>query len=300
MYELNAALVEAIRRTVRQCFNLKLNNGIEYEIYADYRDRFSESDVIEWCGCENPKQAFIETLTEWYEDVIYNAEEDVIRTVKRHWSSTKYPFAEHEDFIVNWIRENTCIVLPFDHYLNQEVCVNILLDTGDANYDFGCNSFYPHYNGRVEEGISNESSLLWLAKTQGYNKIQFKRAMFHSDYSGSAFLESCRREVLNCTSYMNAVTFLVKMTLDDLFNLLGKKKGGIILSKDTRCGLCDIWSGSGSLFEIELSQPVEIPFSKIFKVAPDEAIKGIYGVSDDFWTPTLISYNSKGVVRNVS
>lgn len=300
MYELNAALVEAIRRTVRHCTNLKLNNGIEYEIYADYRGRFSDSDVIEWCGCDNPRQAFTETLSEWYEDTIFNAEKDVIRTVKRHWSSTKYPYEEHEEFIVNWIIGNTYISLPLDHYLNQEVCVNILLDTGDANFDFGCNSFYPHYDSRVEDGISNESSLLWLAKEQGYNKLQFKRAMFHSDYSGSTFLESCRREILNCTSHMNAVTFLIKMTLDDLFNLLEKKKGGIILSKDSRCGLCDIWSGAGSLFEIELSKDLVVPISKVFRIMPDDSIKAIYGVADDFWTRTLISYNNKEVIKNAS
>lgn len=70
---------------------------------------------------------------------------------------------------------------------------------------------------------------------------------------------------------MNALVFLVKMTLEEYFTLrdgIDKEKkrnesynlsertgrGCLVLSKDTTCGLYDSWNGSGSVLEIKLEK----------------------------------------------
>ena len=57
------------------------------EIYADYRDYAENSTVIKWCEADNPHEAFNEELFCWYQDCIFECEDDVIDTVKRHWTA---------------------------------------------------------------------------------------------------------------------------------------------------------------------------------------------------------------------
>ena len=49
----------------------------------------------------------------------------------------------------------------------QEFFVNIMLDTGDGNYDYTLNSAYPCWYGQYDARLDEKSSLLWLARQQG-------------------------------------------------------------------------------------------------------------------------------------
>ena len=189
------------------------------EIYADYRDYAENSTVIKWCEADNPHEAFNEELFCWYQDCIFECEDDVIDTVKRHWTDAEFSFDDNEEFIVDWIRDHVTFEIPVDHYLQQKVCVDIIVDTGDGNYDFVSNDMFPHYNARFGDVIPEEASVLWLARQQGYKKRQLNRAMRHCDYSGSELLKSLRAEVHNCSSHMNALAFFVEMTVEQLFDL---------------------------------------------------------------------------------
>lgn len=175
------------------------------------------------------------------------------------------------------------------------------MDTGDGNYDFVCNDIFPHYNARFGDVIQEEASVLWLARQQGYKKRQLNRAMRHCDYSGSELLKSLRAEVHNCSSHMNALTFFVKMTVEQLFDLneAMKDKGEngtvrkrkVTLDKSAVCGLYDNWSGAGSILEIELEKDVVLPMKYIGTALPDGgrgySVASIYGVCSSMWTPTL-------------
>lgn len=111
------------------------------------------------------------------------------------------------------------------------------------------------------------------------------------------FIKSCIEELENLPSHMATLTFLVNMKLFDYFELreamksekelnksyvLKERKGTgtITISKDTMCGLFDVWSGGGSLLEIELDKDVVLPIKCIWR-AEIETGKSEYGYSVD-------------------
>ena len=114
-------------------------------------------------------------------------------------------------------------------------------------------------------------------------------------------LKSLRAEVHNCSSHMNALTFFVEMTVEQLFDLneAMKDKGEngtvrkrkVTLDKSAVCGLYDNWSGAGSILEIELEKDVVLPMKYIGTALPDGgrgySVASIYGVCSSMWTPTL-------------
>ena len=108
---------------------------------------------------------------------------------------------------------------------------------------------------------------------------------------------------------MNALVFLVKMTLEEYFNLrdaIDKEKkrnesynlsertgrGYLLLSKDTTCGLYDSWNGSGSVLEIKLEKDVRLPFRCIASADHDGChgygIREIYGCGSDLWSDNAV------------
>jgi len=284
------------------------------EVYADYRDYAQDETIIKWCKADNPREAFYEDLFQWYQESVFECEDEIIETVREHWTAPDYSFEDNKEFIVDWIREHVIVEVPDKHYLHQKVCVDIIVDTGDENFDYVSNDVYPHYNGRIEDTIPEEASILWLARQQGYKKSQLNKAMRHGDFSGSELLKSLRKEVHNCSSHMNALTFFVEMTVEQLFDLqealkdnekndpplkkdeykcVWERKGRrkIILGKDAVCGLYDTWNGAGSILEIKLEKDVVLPMKYISTAWPDGgrgySLASAYGICSSMWTPTL-------------
>ena len=313
----DARLVEIISAIIlhnTSCDYHKDKGYFTCEVYADYRDYAQDETIIKWCKADNPRDAFYEDLFQWYQESGFECEDEAIATVKEHWTSKEFPYDEHQEFIEDWIREHVSVELPDKHYLNQKVCVDIIVDTGDENFDYVSNDMYPHYNGRIEDAIPEEASILWLARQQGYKKSQLKKAMRHGEFSGSELLKSLRAEVHNCSSHMNALTFFVEMTVEQLFDLqeamkdnekndhplkkdeyksVWERKGRrkIILGKDAVCGLYDTWSGAGSILEIKLEKDVVLPMKYISTAWPDGgrgySVARVYGICSSMWTPTL-------------
>ena len=211
---MNEKLIEYIKKIIEKyCYcDWKENSYggcFHYQIYADYRDEgFDNKTLIELCEMENPVEAFNERLIVAYEQHCFDIEDEIIRNVRTHWASEEFSWSEHEDEISDWIRCHLVFEYPTDHYLNQKVTVDIIVDTGDGDFDFVSNDVYPHYDGEYGKPVPEEASILWLTRQQGYNKRQLNRALRHKEYSESKFLESVREEILNCSSHMNALTFL--------------------------------------------------------------------------------------------
>lgn len=205
----------------------------------------------------------------------------------------------YHDFIYEWVREHIHINFPFDEFLKRTVCVDITVDTGDANYDFTLNSFY-------EGKINDLASTVWLSKQQGYSKTQLNKAYNEGDYSKNSFLESLVAEYVNECTGINALTFLVKMPLRQAIAILEAKKElektitkderycpkkikdrkYLVLDKDVNCGLIDFWNGSGSLLELKLEKDVKLPIKFVHEISPDSCykwgFKNIYGCDDSF------------------
>lgn len=124
------------------------------------------------------------------------------------------------------------------------------------------------------------------------------------------FIESCIQEFENLPSHMGTVTFLVKMNLFHLFNLMelqkkeydekGKydprkneiSKSYIVLGKETMCGLYNPWDGSGSVLEIELDKDVKLPIKYCVFCVDGCKMYGydvgdVYGMMNSAWKETL-------------
>lgn len=307
-------------------------SGGEYrgEIYADYRDEISGEEAGKIIDSDDPMQTFWEKLDEWYSDYEWTCKSELIEKVKKALDGDCENFPdgldeEHEEFIEDFIRDRVWYEYPSDHFLDQDLYVNIMVDTGDCNYDFTLNSAYPCWYGSSEERLHDKAGIVWLAKTQGYNKTQLWRALKDGDMRDpKGFLQSMRVELANLPSHMSTVTFLVKMTFRQLLELNGaiqwrERQGGrkydpkeypycgyIVLDKDTMCGLYDPWCGGGSVLEVQLEKDVRLPIKYIWLAIPDEAkghgysVGDVYGMCGSAWQETLKEMHFPKKMKEVS
>ena len=188
--------------------------------------------------------------------------------------------------------------------------MDILVDTGDMNYDYTLNAVYPHYNGRKDDEIDDKASLVWLAKTQGYTKEQLQNQLTNGEdkLDVKGFLETVYQEVINCSASCPTLIFPIKMTLEQamkICRIINKRdKGGykyepeeredcgsIIIDKNVDCALYDYWAGGGGCWGIELEKDVELPIKFIHKAIPDGSLdysmKECYGVTSECWEKAL-------------
>jgi len=301
-------LKEAIRDALSTvCW--KDENGVFYEeIYADYRDTLDDCTLKKICNDDHPHEKFWELLDEWYRDCEWEYADNVIKRVLEDEDVAELIENLDEDEVRELIRDQFYVKYPAKHYLAQDVLIDLIVDTGDLNYDFTSNSIGGHYNAS-DDSIQEEASLLWLTRQQGYKKSELKKALADRGNSQSPLLKSIYRETLNCSSHMNALVFLVKMTLEEYFNLhdgINKERernksyylsertgrGYLVLSKDTTCGLYDSWNGSGSVLEIKLEKDVRLPFRCIASADHDGChgygIREIYGCGSDLWSDNAV------------
>ena len=271
------------------------------EVYMDYRDKLSHKRVAELFkdvdkySDDTPRNRFDNMIYEWEDNhSIYCFEEDTKEIIDRMSDEAKEIYEEYEDECKEILYENLYYYIDTD-FFNEEVIVNILLDTGNGNSDFTEDDVFSIYGDGT---FKPTSSLLFLAKTQGREELLKKAAA--ETFAGkevtteSLFVNSVIQELLNNGSYMNTTTFCVKMKLFDLFDLwekCRKKEGTFTITKDACTGLFNPWDGGGSLFEIELEKDVEIPCKFIHSIEPDGYyrydVKDVYGVVDSFWTGTV-------------
>lgn len=307
---------DEFRAALDKCWLLDKDKYGEYyyEIDADYRDEMSDEDCAKIIRAEYPEQMLYEMMFDWYLDSEGYILSDIANELRK-LRPDEIDEAEWEQEIDDFLYENPGMYFeyPYDHYLDQEFYVNIVLDTGDGNYDFTLNYHYPAWQGN-EGAIDPKASLCWLAKQQGYTPGQLRDALNDGDIENPAgFLQSCRQEMANVCTHMNALTFLVRMNLRDLITLnklvrmqdrngrlydAAKRPycGYIVLDKKTMCGLYDGWNGSGSVLEIELEKDVKIPIKYIFTALPDEVTHGtpyswsvnsVYGMCGSAWRDTV-------------
>lgn len=271
----------------------------------DYNEKFPQSDIEKILSSENPQETFCEIVTEWdcrsddwyYEELFWN-------DFRAFCKENNFDEDEARDVVYG----NFYWTYPSD-FLNPMVNTVWTINTGDLNYDFSCHNVLNYCgNGVLEE----PAGLYWLAKQQGRLSL-LKKEIKKSDryHDGeceqSKFVESCITELVNVTSMLTHLTFLVKMPLLDAIKIieayneaekLGKFKylypqgikediGYVILSKDTLCGLYDSINGGGSMLEIELEKDVKIPLQYIWRIETNKDIQGCYGMTESCWKETV-------------
>lgn len=282
-------LQDQIRDILRSETYLKENaDGTFFdELYADYRDTLDKAIAIELFNSSSPFEKFYDALTEWYMEAEFEAFDEAASKVMKNLKGAD------EDEVIEIMRDIVYFDYPADHYLKQKFCTNILIDTGDGNYDFVLNSVFPHYDGEYDTEIEDEASLTWLAGTQGYTKAQLWEALQQGDMADAHnFLESVRVEVANASSHMNALVFLVELTLEQLIDLKQHVDNAVdgeylVVDKRVMTGLYDPWCGGGSVLEIQLEKDVKIPFKFIRSMIPDGGdgygIANVYGMCESAW-----------------
>lgn len=306
--KLASNLKDAIR-DVLSTICWKDENGLFYEeIYADYRDTLDDCTLKKICNDDHPREKFWELLDEWYRDCEWEYADNVIKRVLEDEDVAELIENLDADEVRELIRDQFYIRYPEKHFLKEDVLVDLVIDTGDLNYDFTSNSIGGHFDAS-DDSIPEDSSLLWLARQQGYKKSELKKALVERGKCESPLLKSIYVETANCSTHMNALVFLVKMTLEQYFNLrdaidieekrnkssyLSERtgRGYLVLSKDTTCGLYDSWNGSGSVLEIKLEKDVRLPFRCIASADHDGChgygIREIYGCGSELWSDDAV------------
>ncbi len=304
-------LIERIKQVIREEMypDIEDDDGtFSFEIYCDYRDQLSDSSIGEITAAEDPEEALDDMLNEWASDYTMDFGRcDLESQIRKALSDEELAvWNEHENEIDDWFFENVFFYYPKDHF-NQKVCVNILLDTGDASTDFVENNALNYWGGYSGE-LGKTSSIRWLAKQQG--KLQKVLKAVRETANGypdgeyaerkkepDAFVESVVQELENMTNAMSTLTFLVEMPLFDLLTIKKavnkRSEGSITLGKDTMCGLFNQWNGGGSVLEIELCKDVKIPLDLIWDIRADGQIKygydvcSVYAMCRSAWRDTL-------------
>ena len=288
-----------------------------FEIYKDYRDELSNETIIK-CGNANyPMEALDDMFSEWETDYKYEyGLSELARKIRKHMTNEELEFYdENEDEIRDYLEENYYWYYDYNDW-NRDIEVNIMVDTGNCNYDFTCDHVLDWYglNNMYGDGgeFDDNSSIKWLAKTQGkFTKLKKEaKAVYNYVTNGTAdhtllnrpqsedkFISSCIQELENISSHMSTVTFLVSMPMFEFFKLKETMKieaelnksynaeerkgtGYIVLDKSVTCGLFDPWHGGGSVLEIELDKDVKLPIKYIFDATVDGEKKYGYDVDE--------------------
>lgn len=282
-------------------------NGCYFdEPYVDYNDELTDKDIENILEQEEPEWALEDMLSDCYQDTEWQYRDDIIEKFQKTEEGSKYDWDEINDELVDmWY-----LKIPFEHYRKQEVCMDVLVDTGDMNYDYTLNAVYPHYNGREDDEIDDKASLVWLAKTQGYTKEQLQNQLTNGEdkLDAKGFLETVYQEVINCSTSCPTLIFPIKMTLKQamkICKIINKRDkngykyepeeredcGSIVIDKNVDCTLYDYWAGGGGCWGIELERDVELPIKSIHKAVPDGSLdysmKRCYGCTSECWKKAL-------------
>lgn len=271
-------------------------------------EELSKSDLQDICNADDPREEYHDKIFDYFVDYASCCANALLNAVLE--DSEVAELIEQKQLDPDEVDEiiRDLFYVEFPSFYKQEILVNIVLDTGDMNYDFVSNSIGGHHNAS-DDSIPEESGLLWLARQQGYKKSELKKALANHKNVQSPLLESIYYETVNCSTAMNALVFLIKMTLEEYFTLrdgIDKERernksyrlsdrtgrGYLILSKDTTCGLFDSWNGSGSMMEIKLEKDVRVPFRCIYSARYDGCqrygIQEVYGCGSELWTENAV------------
>ncbi|MDO4648325.1 MAG: hypothetical protein Q4B26_06710 [Eubacteriales bacterium] len=306
----------AVKNILSETLTKDENGYFDYEIYADYRDEISNEALIKIFNSETPEEAFYEYISDVYLYYEEDAREEIFIDLLDQLREKMTLTEEEEEYVSDLFRNLVVIDLPYNHFLDQRVRTDIFVDTGDANYDFTLNHFYPSPYGNKEMEISEKASLRWLAATQGYSEKQLRKALEEENEadceSDGSFLESVVVELANTFSDINALVFLAEMSVRELLALNQKIQsqyhdgvrsydacarsdaGEIKISKKADCGLFNSFDGSGGPFEIFLEKDVILPVKFIHSALPDGgegrwSVEKTYGMCGSAWKDVVQS-----------
>ena len=149
----------------RQPFLQREGDCFFYEIYADYRDGMDSATATKLLSGDDPMQSFWESLEEWYFDYECQLRDELEQDVQSSLTAGDGPYpdgftAEETRVFYDLMMDHVYFRLPEKHFLDQTFPVNIMLDTGDGNYDYVLNSVYPCWYGRYGETLDDRAGIV--------------------------------------------------------------------------------------------------------------------------------------------
>lgn len=216
---------------------------------------------------------------------------------------------------IEYLRDEYDMQVPLDHFMNQKMFVNIMLDAHDeGNRDFVLiQEQYEALCGDEDlaDQLSEQSGLTFLVQQQGYTIPELKatmeayRELFygdHADHNASyderyeaflqthnPFLSSVCQELDNIHNYMNCLTILAKVDMYEFAEMMQPGKE-ITFSKDAMVGVYSPWNGAGSLLEIALEKDLTVSSDKIWDIQIEGAeldnqysVNTSYGLIQSCW-----------------
>lgn len=186
------------------------------------------------------------------------------------------PDSLNYEFARQYVIDKYSIDIPYDHYLEQPIAVNIIIGTdAESNLDFG--SIYGMKDGLLKDlpldPKTTDNGLTWLLEQQGYTFQDFQTAcndLLHFDFDEherkhGAFMSSLVDELNNFTNSMGAVTVLASMSLYE-FVQMQEPGATVIVPENAAVGLFSPWAGGGSAMGIVLDKPLAIPSDMRFDI----------------------------------
>ena len=274
----------------------KGEDGMKHiELYADYRD--TNESLLQIAYDNRHENDLMDKLrdqiADWYFWTAGETENEILSDFDPDI------LEEAQDYF----RENYAIDIPYDHFLDQSMKVNLMLDCGnEANRDFI--SIYELRQALIGNldpqdtklALEDENGLSWLVKQQGYTMSQLQKTMqeydefFYGDNADhqasydkryeaftqkhSRFLSSVCQELDNAPNYMNTLTILAEVSAYDFARMM-QDDNEIVFPKNVMLGIYSPWQGGGSVLEIELEKDLVVPTSLIW----DAQIEGAQSVS---------------------
>lgn len=258
----------------------------EITIYADYRDELSDDQAAKIVSSKHPWETFYDIVDEGY----WVARDEYAVELENQFDD--WCVDHGYDFTVNDLREEdvyldefVAITPEYNHYLSQEFHCRLIVDNGDANYEFTRN---PNQDNDYQ--IEDGAGIIWLGAQCGYSREQMQAALDaginSEDYpidhklGEDKFLDSLIQEAANAYGFP-ALTFLCNLSLNDLIKFAENKSSVIVDVNGANCGFFDGYNGGGSVLELELpKKSITIPADKIFDLVPDVRCNGMYSVNE--------------------
>lgn len=297
--------MEMIRNKMEKWIKNHYPHG--YDVYREYNDNLGQDTILSYLEQKDPMEAFYEDVSEMYGEYNSWIFSDVYNDIENDMTEEEVRFMEeNEEACKDVVYENLDVNFPYDDFLDEKICCDIVIDNGDANTDFNAHTISPCYEAdftKNRSNLSRESGMMLIAKLQDYRIKDFRKifnACRYADTYGKTekmkdlnrkypFITSCYREIKESTGPLTAFVLCVKTTLREVLAWNTEKTDLRISKNIDACGLYDYWNGAGSNLEIHLEKDIVIPKEKIFRFVPDfywgnYSIEECYGMTSETWT----------------
>lgn len=271
----------------------------EVEIYADYRDELSDDQILDILDSQEPMAKFMELLDDAYIDAYFDYRVEIENQFEDWCADNGYDYTS-DDLSDNdiYIDEYIGISPDYDHFLDQDIHCRLIVDNGDANYEFTRN---PNQDNDYQ--ILSGAGIIWLGETLGYSVEQMQTALNQINPNASLvddftnpdkFLDSLVHESANAYG-CPMLTFLCTLTLRDLIKFKENSSDVTVQLNGMNCGFFDGYNGGGSVLELECGRSeITIPANKIYSLVPDVRADGMYSV-DEVYGLTSVVYDNATV-----